>query len=128
MLFEIFLFLIGLYIFCLCFYIFVISVGAWFFRKKGISGTKKKIAVIIPAHNEENSIYNTVKRVFESDYPKELYKVFVIADNCSDLTALKAEEAGAIAVKRFDNIKKGKGRAISWFLNNNKNLYSALIH
>ncbi len=60
------------------------------------SEVKGKIAYIIPAHNEESVIFEAVKDVLDNqDYPKELYDVYVIADNCTDNTANLAREAGA---------------------------------
>lgn len=43
-----------------------------------------KIAVIIPAWNEEKTIAEVIKTVFNQDCPLE--KVIVVADNCSDDT------------------------------------------
>ncbi len=60
------------------------------------SEIKGRIAYIIPAYNEESVIYDTVKSALEQqDYPKELFDVYVVADNCTDNTAKLAEEAGA---------------------------------
>ena len=47
---------------------------------------------------------------------KELYDIYVIADNCTDNTAKVAREAGAIVYERFDETKKTKGYALNWFL------------
>lgn len=66
----------------------------------------KKVAIIIAAHDEESVIYNTVKYLKEQlDYPKELYEVYVCAHNCTDKTAQKAKEAGAIVYEYKDKIK-----------------------
>lgn len=51
------------------------------------------------------------------DYPKELYDIFVIADNCTDKTAEKAREKGALVYERFDKDKRGKGYALEWMFN-----------
>ncbi len=70
---------------------------SWVKKKKfPKSENKGRIAYIIPAHNEEDVIYQTVKDCLENqDYPKELFDVYVVADNCTDKTALLAKEAGA---------------------------------
>ncbi|MGN1299308.1 MAG: glycosyltransferase family 2 protein [Candidatus Scatovivens sp.] len=75
-----------------------------------------KFMAIIPAHNEETVIKNLIDSLKMQDYPKELYDIYVIADNCNDGTAQIAEEAGAIVYKRFDEAKKTKGFALNWFL------------
>lgn len=69
---------------------------------------KNKIAIIIPAHNEETVIFDTVKYLLnELDYPKDKYDVFVCADNCDDDTFNLAKKAGAIVYERHcDDPKK----------------------
>lgn len=75
-----------------------------------------KFMAIIPAHNEESVIKNLVESLKNQDYPKELYDIYVIADNCTDRTAEIAKEAGALVYKRFDELHKTKGFALNWFL------------
>lgn len=66
-----------------------------------------KIALIICARNEESVIGDTVKNILEhQDYPKELYDIYVIADNCTDKTAEKARAAGAIVLEHQDDDPK----------------------
>lgn len=71
-------------------------------------------AIVIPAHNEEKSITETIASCIELNYPKDKYKVFVIADNCSDRTAEIAVKNGAVCLERYDNDRRGKGFALSW--------------
>src|SRR5215467_8735047 len=47
-------------------------------------------AILIPAHDEELLIAQTVRSARSIDYPQDKFKVFVVADNCSDATATKA--------------------------------------
>ena len=75
-----------------------------------------RFMAIIPAHNESAVVGNLVESLINQNYPKELYDVYVIADNCSDNTAEIAINAGAIAYERFDENKKTKGFALQWFL------------
>ena len=84
--------------------------------KKLIIEKDHKFMAIIPAHNEEAVIKNLVESLVEQDYPKDLYDIYVIADNCTDATAEIAEKAGAIVYKRFDEEHKTKGHALNWFL------------
>ena len=84
--------------------------------KKLLINKNHKFMAIIPAHNEETVIKNLVDSLVNQDYPKELYDIYVIADNCSDATAEIAKEAGAIVYKRFDEVNKTKGFALNWFL------------
>ena len=75
-----------------------------------------KFMAIIPAHNEETVIGNLVESLKAQDYPTDKYDIYVIADNCTDDTAKVAKEAGAIVMKRFDDVNKTKGFALNWFL------------
>ena len=88
------------------------------FKEKPIIKDKKhKFMMILPAHNEENVIGNLVESLQHLDYPKDLYDIYVIADNCTDNTAKIAKDMGAIVLERFDEKKKTKGFALQWFLN-----------
>lgn len=75
-----------------------------------------KFMAIIPAHNEETVVVNLIQSLKAQDYPKELFDIYVIADNCTDNTAEVAKDAGAIVYERFDSTKKTKGYAMQWFL------------
>ncbi len=81
-----------------------------------IINKKHKFMAIIPAHNEEVVIRSLINSLKEQDYPKELYDIYVIADNCTDKTASIAKETGAIVYERFDEKHKTKGYALNWFL------------
>ena len=75
-----------------------------------------RFMAIIPAHNEEAVVANLVESLKNQTYNKELYDIYVIADNCTDNTAKVAKEAGAIVYERFDEEHKTKGYALNWFL------------
>ncbi len=53
---------------------------------------QRKFAFIVPAHNEELALARTVRSLRAVDYPKSLFDVIVIADNCTDRTAEIARE------------------------------------
>ena len=60
------------------------------------SDVKGRVAYLIPAHNEEDVIFDTVKSLLEKQtYPREKFDVFVVAHNCTDRTAELAGQAGA---------------------------------
>ena len=99
-------------------YQFAISICALInFKDKPLLENKNhRFMAIIPAHNEENVVENLIKSLKKQDYPKELYDIYVIADNCTDKTAQIAKNAGAIVYERFDSMHKTKGAALNWFL------------
>ncbi|WP_234121071.1 glycosyltransferase family 2 protein [Clostridium hydrogenum] len=75
---------------------------------------EKRFALIVAAHNEEAVISGLIHSLNKLDYPKELYDIYVIADNCTDNTAKNAKENGALVYERFDKDKRGKGYALEW--------------
>lgn len=81
-----------------------------------IEEKQNRFMAIIPAHNEATVVANLVESLKNQNYPKELYDIYVIADNCTDNTAEIARNAGAIVYERFDETKKTKGFALQWFL------------
>ncbi|MBR3883061.1 MAG: glycosyltransferase [Clostridia bacterium] len=84
--------------------------------KKLLIEKEHKFMAVVPAHNEETVIRNLVESLVAQEYPKELYDIYVIADNCTDATAEIAKEAGAKVLKRFDEANKTKGHALNWFI------------
>ncbi len=89
------------------------------YRKKNNKNIddKTKFALIVAAHNEELVIGNIVESLKMMDYDKNLYDIFVIADNCTDKTAEIARKKGAIVQERFDKKRRGKGYALEWMFN-----------
>ena len=89
----------------------------WYRQKKKIRyAAEKKFAVLVAAHNEEQVIGALIENLTKLDYPKELYDVFVIADNCTDRTAEIARSLGVHACERHNPNQQGKGYAIEWML------------
>lgn len=84
------------------------------FKPKTKVEPKKSFALIVAAHNEEMVIQDIVNSLNIVDYPKELYDIFVIADNCTDKTAARSKAAGALVYERFNKTKRGKGYALEW--------------
>src|SRR5438477_4685586 len=54
-----------------------------------------RFTVVIPAHDEEPGIAATLRSCRDLDYPADLFRVVVIADNCTDGTAAVARRQGA---------------------------------
>ena len=84
--------------------------------KPYLTNKKHKFMAIIPAHNEERVVSNLIESLKNQTYDKNLYDIYVIADNCTDNTANVARRAGAIVLERFDPEHKTKGYALQWFL------------
>lgn len=101
-------YIVTIYSLCISFF------GIWRKKENVEVEPKKSFALIIAAHNEEVVIEGIVESLKRLDYPKQLYDIFVIADNCTDKTALKAREKGAIVYERKNRKKRGKGYALEW--------------
>ena len=92
-------------------------IGIFFTRKFKPSKNKHKYGILIAARNEKYVIGNLLDSINKQDYPQDLLKVFVVADNCTDNTAEIARSKGAICYERFDNEHKTKGFALEFLLN-----------
>jgi len=68
-----------------------------------------RLAVVVPAHNEEQMIARTVASARAADAS---ISVFVVAHNCQDATAVAAANAGAQVVELNDPRQRGKGAAL----------------
>lgn len=76
---------------------------------------KTRFALLCSARNEEQVIAYLIRSLKALDYPKELFEIFIIADNCTDSTADIARAEGATVLERFDRSRATKGYALNWF-------------
>jgi cellulose synthase/poly-beta-1,6-N-acetylglucosamine synthase-like glycosyltransferase len=75
---------------------------------------KTRFRIVIPAHDESSGIGSTVENLRALDYPRDLFEILVIADNCTDDTADRARGAGADVLERNDSTLRGKGYALKY--------------
>src|SRR5258707_13796894 len=80
-------------------------------HKSFAASRSRTFALVIPAHNEEKTIGGTIRSILALDYPKELFDVIVVADNCTDATASTARELGVVIHERHNPLLRGKGYA-----------------
>jgi cellulose synthase/poly-beta-1,6-N-acetylglucosamine synthase-like glycosyltransferase len=73
-----------------------------------------RLAILVPAHNEADYIARSVGSLLTQDYPEHLFRIVVIADNCTDATAAIAASAGASVLVRDNPDAPGKGQALRW--------------
>jgi cellulose synthase/poly-beta-1,6-N-acetylglucosamine synthase-like glycosyltransferase len=76
---------------------------------------QRRFAVIVPARDEERSILRTLVSLREIRYPKELFDVAVVADNCRDGTTTTAMGHADAVYERLEG-HPGKAAAIGWLL------------
>ena len=94
------------------------EIGFFATRKFPKAKNNHKYAIMIAARNEATVIGNLIDSINAQDYPKELIKIFVVADNCTDNTAEIARSYGAICYERFDNEHRTKGYALEFLVEN----------
>ena len=68
-----------------------------------------RLAVVVPAHDEEQMIARTVHSLKAAD---RVTAIYVVAHNCSDGTAKVAAQAGAQVVELNNSKLRGKGAAL----------------
>jgi glycosyltransferase involved in cell wall biosynthesis len=74
----------------------------------------RRLAVLVPAHNESAVIASTLKDVKAQLRPGD--RLLVVADDCTDDTAAVARLSGAEVLERQDSGQIGKGCALDWGL------------
>ncbi len=92
----------------------LLSIGSLLPRRRSLPSpaTPWRIAVVVPAHNEEAGIASTVASLQASNPGDLLFDIFVVADNCTDRTAEVARATGAQVLTRFSETERGKGFAL----------------
>ena len=95
-------------------YAIEIIAGCWPGRRRPEAapvGERPRVAVLIPAHNGALGIAGTIRSIgpqlCEGD------RLIVVADNCTDETAAVARQLKATAYERADDLRRGKGFALS---------------
>jgi cellulose synthase/poly-beta-1,6-N-acetylglucosamine synthase-like glycosyltransferase len=73
-----------------------------------------RVAVVVPAHNEVASIESCVRSLLSADRDGMHVDIHVVADNCTDGTALAARHAGANVLTRTNEAERGKGYALNF--------------
>ena len=77
------------------------------------------IAVLMPAHNEALVIAQTLQSVLTQLTNQD--QLLVVADNCSDDTAIIAKNLGANVLQRANLNQRGKGYALDYGIQHLKN-------
>jgi 1,2-diacylglycerol 3-beta-glucosyltransferase len=95
-------------------YLVLVSFVAGRRKNSTASEPQSRFVFVVPAHNEEMGISDTVTSLFNVSYPCALFDVVVIADNCTDQTAARARATGAECFERFDETLRGKGYALQY--------------
>ncbi len=88
---------------------------AWSPPRRPDTGTPRpRVALLIPAHNEQAGLAATLDCVRPQLRPGD--RLLVVADNCTDATAAVARHGGAEVGERRDAQRRGKGYALDFGL------------
>ncbi len=69
------------------------------------SAPRTRFAVLIPARNEETVIGDLVRSLYAQDYPRALFDVYAVPNNCTDNTRQAAVDAGAMVIDCWSPVK-----------------------
>lgn len=75
-------------------------------------GSRPRVAVLVPAHNESSIIVATLNSIRPQLLAGD--RLLVVADNCTDDTAEHARASGAEVVERSNDQQRGKGYALDF--------------
>lgn len=101
-------------VFFTLYYFIIAFFGVWNRKEIKIMEPHNSFAIVVAAHNEEQVIGQLIDNLHMLRYPRELYDIYVVADNCTDKTAQIAKASGAIVYERFNQELRGKGYAMEW--------------
>ena len=105
----------GIFFLLILVYLFFLAiVSLWPGKRAEPALPQIRFGIIIPAHNEADLIGRTLERTLAVNYPRELYEVIVVADNCDDDTEHITRQAGVTCWPRLDPENRGKGNVLKW--------------
>lgn len=111
-LFDSILWLVGTPAVLSCGYLLLLTLFSGSARAPAAGARRLRFDVIVPAHDEEALIGRVVRSLHRSDWPRDTFRIVVVADNCTDGTAALARLAGAEVLERADANLRGKGYAL----------------
>ena len=73
-----------------------------------------KVTIIVPAYNEEKTLYKTICSLLRLDYPKNKLEILVVDDGSTDNTYKIAKQFISKGVKVFTKKNEGKGKTLNF--------------
>jgi cellulose synthase/poly-beta-1,6-N-acetylglucosamine synthase-like glycosyltransferase len=90
----------------------ICALPTWKGVAAAVAAGRPGVAILVPAHNEEQGIEATVQNIRRQ--LRQHDRILVVADNCSDATADAARRVGAEVCERTDLQQRGKGFALDF--------------
>ncbi len=97
-----------------CLYILLLTLPSARLPRPRPAQRTLRFDIIVPAHDEAAVIERVVASLSRLDWPREQFRILVVADNCSDDTGARAAAAGATVLTRHDASLRGKGYALQF--------------
>ncbi len=101
-------------VFTLLFLLMAAAFAARRIRPVAVSDSAVRMAVIVPAHDEELMLAETLQSLKAQNYPIASIEIVVVADNCTDGTAEVARSLGVTVLERTNPTERGKGYALNF--------------
>ena len=94
----------------------------YFKKKKEFKEVKAchHFLIIIPARNEETVIPELIESLNNQNYPKDMYQIYVVPNNCQDKTKEVANASGAKVLDINQKVKT-KGEVLNYVFKKMKN-------
>lgn len=112
-------FVFGAFIIIILYAVYFVLLTFGMFKRKDkgkMENKMNKFGILVAARNEEEVIGNLIESLKEQNYPKDLFEIFVIINNCTDNTEKISRDKGASIIKC--NIKiSSKGEALKYTYN-----------
>ena len=102
--------LFGIYGIVVCAYIISRFVFSAMYRPSEDHGLTPRVAIIMPAFNEEEAIAASLSSLLVLDYPPELLEIVAVNDGSTDATLARMEHVAADAGGRVRVIDLGRNR------------------
>jgi len=83
---------------------------------KGYTKKFPKVSILIPAYNEEKTLYKTISSLLRLDYPKDKLEIIVLDDGSIDNTFTIAKKFVSQGVKVYTKKNEGKGKTLNFGL------------
>lgn len=82
-------------------------------KKPAASAGQRRFAILIAARNEESCIAGLIESLQAQRYPRELFDIWVLPNNCTDHTVEAAQRAGARIMEMPSSVRS-KGAALQY--------------
>ena len=96
-------------------------------KPRAMEAKPVRLAVVIPAHNEEECIARCLQSLRACDPAMDPRDIYVVADNCNDKTAEIARVNNVSVLERHNLTHRGKGYALEFAFGYLRRAYDAFV-